>query len=492
STTLGFLLMYMGSMTLWGQVSGHDSTKKIRAIDPASTSYTLTHDQFNQGLIHDPWDLIRGRIPGLIISRVGYDQSVAPTVRMRGIVSAETDAAPLVVVDDMIGVPLQLIDPHDIAEITLIKGGPALAAYGVRAGGGVLLVKTKRTIEEGLNIQYRGAVGIDRVATYWELEDRAEFLARGGIDYGASTDWQDEITQTGWSQSHHLSALGKTKNGLVYRGSVNFRQNQGLLIETGFEQWNGNFGAEKSWLDQKLKLQVDAVAQQRRADLPEYAAIRYAMQRNPTMPVTTEDPNFVSPGGFFRSPHFEDFNPVSLLSRDFYALNHAFLQGNVRLSYEILSGLTAAIQYTPQYTDGIVGYADQQALGFQEDFRISSLDETYLGQVAQASLSFVKNWKAFGIKTHAVFQRHISRLEQGGFLGVGEVADFPNPPSVREIPTLSPAYQIVGEGSLARVVRLHTGQFDATLHVKERLYLSASVRRDAFRQASAFLPGVGA
>lgn len=68
-----------------------------------------------------------------------------------------------------------------------------------------------------------------------------EFRALGkGIDYGSSTDWNEEITRTAVSHAHNLSLSGGSQ-GTTYNASINYRNQQGVAIETGFQQLNGRF-----------------------------------------------------------------------------------------------------------------------------------------------------------------------------------------------------------------------------------------------------------
>ena len=64
-----------------------------------------------------------------------------------------------------------------------------------------------------------------------------EYVAAGGTRFGSKTDWNKEISRTAISQTHNLSMSGGS-NGTVYNASVNYRDNQGVAIKTGFQQVN--------------------------------------------------------------------------------------------------------------------------------------------------------------------------------------------------------------------------------------------------------------
>jgi len=175
-----------------------------------TTLYHLADSQLNQGLIHDPWELVRGRIPGLLISRSIHSPNYAPDVRMRGVSSLVSEVVPLVVVDGVPNVPLQTVDPNDIATLTFLSGAEALALHGAQGAGGVLVVQTKRPQHgSSLQIDYHGQAAADQIIDYWPTWDREAFLADGPRpDYGSDTDWQRALTRPGYGQAHAVSLGG--------------------------------------------------------------------------------------------------------------------------------------------------------------------------------------------------------------------------------------------------------------------------------------------
>ena len=69
-------------------------------------------------------------------------------IRIRGNSSIGANMEPLYVIDGVAiqpgpGGALQGINPHDIATIEVLKDAASLSYYGLRAGNGVILIKTK-------------------------------------------------------------------------------------------------------------------------------------------------------------------------------------------------------------------------------------------------------------------------------------------------------------------------------------------------------------
>ena len=88
---------------------------------------------------------LAAKVPGVMITRTP-DGGIA--VRIRGNVSISGNSEPLYVIDGVAITPgpggaLQGINPHDIESIEVLKDATSLAYYGLRAGNGVILIKTK-------------------------------------------------------------------------------------------------------------------------------------------------------------------------------------------------------------------------------------------------------------------------------------------------------------------------------------------------------------
>jgi iron complex outermembrane receptor protein len=90
-------------------------------------------------------ELLRGRVPGLVITGSGEGM----TVRLRGTNSMLFEQEPLVIVDDVmiragnIAGALAGLTPADIKEVTVLKDVASTSIYGSRGAGGVILIRTK-------------------------------------------------------------------------------------------------------------------------------------------------------------------------------------------------------------------------------------------------------------------------------------------------------------------------------------------------------------
>jgi TonB-linked SusC/RagA family outer membrane protein len=119
-------------------VVGYGSQKKVNLTGAVGT---VTNERLENRPIVDAGQGLQGVIPGLNVSIRNGDPTSSPEFNIRGFTSIN-GGSPLILVD---GVPmaLQLINPDDIASVTVLKDAAASAIYGARAAFGVILVETK-------------------------------------------------------------------------------------------------------------------------------------------------------------------------------------------------------------------------------------------------------------------------------------------------------------------------------------------------------------
>ncbi|MDF2192262.1 TonB-dependent receptor [Paraflavitalea sp. CAU 1676] len=88
---------------------------------------------------------LQGTAAGVLVVNNSGQPGDNPQIRIRGIASLNANAEPLLVLD---GIPfdgnLNMINPNDIENFSVLKDGTATALYGSRAAAGVILINTKR------------------------------------------------------------------------------------------------------------------------------------------------------------------------------------------------------------------------------------------------------------------------------------------------------------------------------------------------------------
>lgn len=310
-------------------------------------------EDFMTGDVNSPAELIQGKVPGLNIASPGANPNEVPTLRLRGI-SSFSNTQPLIVVDGIVGASLENIDPNDIESIDVLKDASAAAIYGTRGGAGVIAVTTKKGVAGRTTVNYSGSItttGVQNRVDVLTADQFRQLSQETGIaisDFGADTDWFEEITQNSYTQIHNLSVSGGTES-TRYRVSGNYRDNQGLLRTTGFSQTSGRLNLSHRAINDNLLLTFDIGATNREEDRGFNNAFQYAVTFNPTAPV--RDPAFETTGGFREIDAFDVFNPVAILETASDVREVSRLNAALKADYSldaVIPGLNASAFYSLQ------------------------------------------------------------------------------------------------------------------------------------------------
>jgi iron complex outermembrane receptor protein len=263
---------------------------EVKKKDATGSVISVKAEDFQKGVIASPEQLIQGKAAGVQITSASGEPGAGVNIRIRGTSSMQQGNNPLFVVDGIpltgddttptagdVGRgggagaknPLNFINPSDIESIDILKDASATAIYGSRGANGVVIIKTKSGKGMKKQFEYAGSVSVSTVAKKFNLLDRTGFLngvahfggnagsvAAGGVDYGASTDWQNEIARTAISNRHQLSysdAINKHGN---FRASFSYDNQQGVIRHSSMERLTGRLNGNYGFLDDKLKLGV--------------------------------------------------------------------------------------------------------------------------------------------------------------------------------------------------------------------------------------------
>ena len=299
-------------------------------LDDATGSLTaITEDDFNQGFIVTPENLLNGRVAGLTIN-TGGEPGSGSQIRIRGGSSLNDDSnAPLIVID---GLPinnnttggarsiLSTINPNDIESFTVLKDASSTAIYGSRAANGVIIINTKRgtnSFQAGVDFQ----MGVNTITNTVDVftgdeyralvaEQRPDLVGSLG---NANTDWQKEIYKTTVYSSQNAFIRGALFGKLPARLSVGHTNQPGLRLTSEFERSNASLSLNPSLFDDHLKISVNAnvaFEKNRFAEGQEGNSLTF----DPTQPVYDSNSPF---DGFFE--YYNDNNDGVLDANDLVA-----------------------------------------------------------------------------------------------------------------------------------------------------------------------------
>jgi len=323
-------------------------TQKKKEVTSAVAS--VKSEDFNQGQVSNAAQLIQGKVAGLSISKPGGNPNDGYTLRLRGLSTVGSNTQPLVVIDGVVGGSLGNVDPNDIESMDVLKDGSAAAIYGTRGSSGVILVTTKQGRRGTDQVDYNGLVTSTSVAKYPNILTADQWRSLSselslGTDFGASTDWFKETTQQAIEQSHNLALSGGTEK-TKYRASFNFRDGDGVILNTGYTRYRGRLTLSQKAINDRLTVDLNIAATQNNAEEGFTDAFRYASIYNPTAPVRSSDPAYEIYDGYFQQILFDYYNPVQILEQN--TNNDADSRVNVALkgAFEIIEGLTVDAFYS--------------------------------------------------------------------------------------------------------------------------------------------------
>jgi iron complex outermembrane receptor protein len=374
-------------------------TQKKEELTSAITK--IESKDFNGGNINDPTQLLQGKIAGLNIARVGGDPNKPFNIRLRGLSTFGANAEPLVVIDGVIGGSLDSVDPSDIESINVLKDASAAAIYGTRGSSGVILITTKsgKGISQS-GFEYRVYASSEEISNIIPMASTSQFLSNGGLDLGSDNNWVDLVSRNANSVVHNLAFTGSGDNGLTYRASLNYRDVEGILNTSAYEQINGRISVSQSFLNDKVRFQGNLGITSREASLGFTDALNIALIFNPTAPIYNED------GSFFQNKVQDSYNPVAINEKSKNDQEKNTFLANFKLDFDLTDDLTLSASYSTQYKNSFRGiYYDNDAFwrglgdnGFaqrihdEEKFSLSELTATYRGELNDFSYELLAGY----------------------------------------------------------------------------------------------------
>jgi len=341
--TLFLLLLFLGVVGSAQTVSG-----LVTSDDGPLPGATIVI----KGTINSATELLQGKVAGLSIYNRGGNPNGSAVIRLRGLSSVGSNIQPLVVIDGIVGGSLENLDPNDIESINVLKDGSAAAIYGTRGSSGVILVTTKKGKNKRTEFNYNGQFSTAAPFDTVNVLSAEEFVAAGGTDLGSNTDWTKEVIRSTFTHIHNFSASGG-HHDTTYRIAANLRDVEGILRNSGFEQFNARANFSSFALDDRLKIDFNSSFTRRDQDNGFSEALRYAILYNPTAPIYGDDSPFPFNseqfGGYFESLGlFDAFNPVSIIHQNQNTENRIEFNYGLNLNYRFSDSFSANLNLSQQ------------------------------------------------------------------------------------------------------------------------------------------------
>ena len=301
-------------------------------------------DDFNKGAFNSAEGLLQGKVAGLTMSK---DAGGDPTnrgynVQIRGTGSLTGTTTPLYIIDGVPGASMNNVNPNDIESMDVLKDGSAAAIYGTRANAGVIIITTKKGKAGKTSVEYNGTVSVATVAGKIDVLSAEEYLAAGGIDKLSSTNWFDEITRVPVSTEHNLSLSGGMEK-VNYRASINYKSNQGLAVNSSFQEIMARANVNQKALNDILEFNYDVSYSNTHSKWIDHGAFQQSMKYNPTMPIyntDVESEDYLKYGGYYQNFDKNGFyNPVAIVQQETRDGQDQTFLGSLRMTINPIKGL---------------------------------------------------------------------------------------------------------------------------------------------------------
>jgi len=336
-------------------VVGYGTQKKSDVTGAVSS---LKSENFNQGVVTNPVQLLQGKVSGVNITTTSGEPGAAQNVIIRGMGSLRSGTQPLYVIDGFVldnstqGLdtnPLNFLNPADIESMDVLKDASAAAVYGARASNGVVVITTKRgksgKTEMNASVSTAWSSLSNKIDVFSADEFRRQVPAEGGTlqDLGGNTDWQKELTQTGLSKKFDFNMSGATSERFSYYASVGYQDQEGILKNSDLKRYSGKLNMNQKAINGRLNIDYNLTASHTENLRPSInSTISDMLNLNPTIPAYTNG-----------SPTLLPTNALNPLQRNNLfsdkALNNRIL-ASISPSIEILNGLVYKLNLGVDYS----------------------------------------------------------------------------------------------------------------------------------------------
>jgi iron complex outermembrane receptor protein len=362
----------------------------------------------NVGVKTNVSQLLQGRAAGVEVIQNNGEPGAGAQILIRGGSSVGANNDPLYVIDgvpinnvpsepqsngwtgsDQASLPrnpLNLLNPADIASITVLKDASATAIYGSRASNGVILVETKRGQSTGgPTFEYDGNVSTSSPSRRLDVLSGSEYadfvraqVTAGNLDSARlaqigvlqstgpnpgdttrvvyNTNWENAITRSSVTHNHNLSFAGGSED-THYRAAMNYAKQEGVTLSSGLERIQGRLSATHADLDGRLRVGLNVTTSRVNNTYLTYenqggfegGVFENVATFNPTQPVTVSDSTGTQ---YFEVGGTTIRNPVALANQITNIGQTTRTLGNAEAEFDVTRGLTAKINVGLDHSDG--------------------------------------------------------------------------------------------------------------------------------------------
>jgi TonB-linked SusC/RagA family outer membrane protein len=262
-------------------VIGYGSAKKS---DLTGAITTVKGDRLVDRPVVNVSQALQGKVAGVDVSVNSTAPGAGAKVRIRGIGSINSNIDPLYVIDGVVGVDPNSINPNDVASLEILKDASSTAIYGSRGANGVIIISTKRGRKGAATVSYENNLYVSQLSRHLPGLNAEQFInvynqsfangqkydpaggvwappvALNHINYPKlfdandrpiyDTNWEKETYKPSFSQNHQLNIQGGSEKS-VYSLSLGYLNEKGLAPTSAFRRFSVKMTMDndlKDWL----------------------------------------------------------------------------------------------------------------------------------------------------------------------------------------------------------------------------------------------------
>ena len=352
-------------------VIGYGTVKKS---DLTGAVATVKGDQLMDKPSPNVTQALQGKVAGVDVSINSNAPGAGAKVRVRGIGSINSNIDPLYVVDGVIGVDPNTLNPNDIASLEVLKDASSTAIFGARGANGVIIITTKRGRKGGTLVTYDGNTNVSELYRHVKTLNSDQFVQVYNLAYanGAkwdpngevqtppkalnhenfpllfdendkpiyNTNWEKETYKPAFSESHQLNFQGGSDKS-IYSLSLGYLDQNGLMIESWFKRYSARLTLDNdvnNWL--KVGGSINLIKSKQRVVSDANGALnvpRMVTEEVPIVPVKYPDGTWAGNNdiaGLEGGP-----NPVHIATNRYTINNNMQMLGDAYLLFHITKDL---------------------------------------------------------------------------------------------------------------------------------------------------------
>lgn len=230
-----------------------------RKRDLTGSITTVSGKDIRTAAANNPMEALQGKVPGLYVINSGAADGT-PTITLRGVSTVRASTSPLFVVDNMLTDDISWLNLNDIESIEVLKDASSTAMFGVQGANGVIIITTRKAVDDGVSVSYSGTAGVsvvhdrDRLRLcnadeftmlYNELLTNMDPEATEWVPdlRGEGTDWIDLVLRPAFFTNHTVSLSRGGKNGSSIT-SLSYLHNEGVVKYNAYDNFNIRHNSE--------------------------------------------------------------------------------------------------------------------------------------------------------------------------------------------------------------------------------------------------------